>query len=145
MIDPKYSIGIEEMDIQHAHWIKLIEKFRSVGKEKIMEKAGIDAAAEAIHELLIYTRQHFASEESFLSKHQYPKLDSHKKMHQELEAVLVRLSKEIHESRATRTPLKLNLLVTIWLLEHIMKEDVLYARFIHQKTDNTHHHAAISN
>ena len=133
MIDPKFSIGIAEMDNQHARWIKLIEKFRTVGTEQFMEQAGIDAAAEAITELLSYTKQHFASEEAFLSQHGYPNLDGHKRRHQELEGVLAKLSKEINESRASRTPLKLNLLVTIWLLEHIMKEDMQYAIFIKQQ------------
>lgn len=133
VIDQKYSIGITEMDIQHARWIELIEKFRTVGSEHYMDSLGIDAAAEAIQGLLSYTKQHFASEEAYLSKHGYPELDSHRVKHQELESVLVKLANEIHESRASRTPLKLNLLVTIWLLEHIMKDDVVYAQFIKKK------------
>ena len=64
IIDPKYSIGIAEMDTQHARWIQLIEKFRSVGFEQltvnsndaIMVKAiiglshdfGLDVIAEGV-------------------------------------------------------------------------------------------------
>jgi hypothetical protein len=30
IIDPLYSIGIDEMDAQHARWIQLIEEFKAV-------------------------------------------------------------------------------------------------------------------
>jgi hypothetical protein len=48
-IDPKYSIGIPEMDAQHARWIQLIEKFRSVGSGHMLEQSGINAAAHALY------------------------------------------------------------------------------------------------
>lgn len=129
-IDPKYSIGIDEMDAQHAHWLRLIEEFRSVGSEHLLEPAGIDAAQHALEELVEYTKFHFASEELFITAHQYPDLDAHIKLHRELEAKVVQLLDEIHAHATSRTPLKLKLFVTIWLLEHITRDDDKYARFI---------------
>ena len=129
-IDPKYSIGIDEMDAQHARWIELIEEFRSVGSEHLLEQAGIDAAAHALDQLLSYTQSHFASEEQFIAARNYPDLEAHKKQHRKLEAYLVKLSGEIREHATSGTPLKLNLFATVWLLEHIMQEDDRYARFI---------------
>lgn len=130
LIDPKYSLGIAEMDTQHARWIHLIEKFRSVGFEQLMEKSGINAAAHALEDLLKYTRSHFASEEQFLTSHRYPDLESHKKRHRELEEVVEKLLAEIRAHKTNSTPLKLNLFITVWLMEHIIQEDGKYARFI---------------
>ena len=130
LIDPKYSIGIPEMDVQHARWIKLIEEFRSVGSEQMLEQPGIDAAVHALDELLKYTRIHFASEEQFIAARHYPDLDAHKARHRELEAVLVKLLDETRTHKTSSTPLKLNLFATIWLLEHIVGDDDKYARFI---------------
>ncbi len=130
VIDPKYSIGIDAMDAQHARWIQLIEKFRSVGSGHLLEQSGINAAAHALDELLNYTKSHFASEEQFIAAHKYPDLAAHKARHRELETVVATLLSEIRAHATHRTPLKLNLFVTIWLLEHIMGEDDKYARFI---------------
>jgi hemerythrin len=130
LIDPMYSIGIPEMDAQHARWIKLIEEFRAVGSEHLLEQPGINAAAHALDELLKYTRSHFASEEQFIAARHYPDIEAHKKRHRELEAVLAKLLDETRAHKVSGTPLKLNLFATVWLLEHIMGEDNKYARFI---------------
>ena len=129
-IDPKYSIGIAEMDAQHARWIQLIEEFKAAAAGHLLEPAGIDATLHTLEQLLDYTRTHFASEERFIAAHHYPDLERHKKEHRELEAAVVKLLDEIHLHKTNTTPLKLNLFVTIWLMEHIMQEDDKYARFI---------------
>ena len=129
-IAQKYSIGIEAMDAQHARWIELIERFRSVGAEHILDEPGRVAAGNAIAELLDYTRSHFASEEKFIAEHGYPDLENHKKIHCELEVEVRKLQQEIGTVEHPGTPLKLNLFITVWLMEHIMQEDLKYARFI---------------
>lgn len=131
VIDPKYCLGIEEMDVQHARWIQLISEFRSAATGLLRDQAAFDAAAFALERLLDYTNTHFASEEAFLAARRYPDLEAHKRQHRELKAVVVKLLKEIREHSSSNTPLKLNLFISIWLLEHIMQDDGKYARFIH--------------
>lgn len=132
-IDPKYSIGVPEMDAQHARWIDLIENFRTAASGHLLEPQGFDAACHALEQLLDYTKQHFASEEKFIAEHGYPGLEQHRKHHRELEGDVARLLAEIHAHKSRATPLKLNLLITIWLMEHIMSEDMEYARFVRAK------------
>ncbi len=133
IIDPKYSIGIEKMDAQHARWIQLIDEFRAAASGHLLERAGIMAARRALDELLKYTRSHFASEEEFIAAHHYPDLEAHKQKHRELESVVVKLQDEMRAHQTGSTPLKLNLFITVWLMEHIMNEDMKYARFILQQ------------
>ena len=38
-LDPKYSIGIAEMDAQHARWIQLIDEFKAVAGGELHEQA----------------------------------------------------------------------------------------------------------
>lgn len=133
LIDTKYSIGIPEMDAQHARWIELIEDFRAVAAGQLLEPQAFDAAHHALEKLLDYTRQHFASEEKLIAEHGYPGLEQHCKRHRELEADVVRLFDEIRAHKTRTTPLKFNLLITIWLMEHIMSEDRDYARFLRAK------------
>lgn len=129
-IDPKFSVGVPEMDAQHARWIELIEEFRAASAGQLLEPAGIKAATHALEEMLKYTRSHFASEEKMMAASNYSDLEPHKRRHRELEAMVAKLLDEVRAHRTSSTPLKLNLFVTIWLLEHIMQEDDKYARVI---------------
>ena len=129
-IDPRYSIGVPEMDREHARWIALIEAFRSAAAGHLTDARGISAARLALEQLSAYTRQHFASEERLLAQCHYPELGAHQTKHHELAAAVAKLAQEIEEQHGTTAPLKLNLFVTVWLLEHIMSEDWKYARFI---------------
>lgn len=133
IIDPKYSIGIDEMDTQHARWIFLIEKFRSAASGHLLDQCGFAAAHEALDQLLAYTRTHFASEMQFMERHGFPGLREHQEKHKVLEQQVIKLLDEIASHKTSSTPLKLNLLVTIWLMEHILQEDIKYARFILSK------------
>jgi hemerythrin len=134
VIDPKYSIGIEAMDVQHARWIHLIEEFRRVSSGHLFDTTGFHAAGMALNQLVEYTRVHFASEEKLLALHSYPELAEHKKAHAEIEAKLIEFREEIHAHSRNKTPLKLNLLITIWLFDHILNEDGRCAKFILGKT-----------
>ena len=130
IIDPIYSIGIDEMDAQHARWIHLIEEFKKAAAGRLLESSSIHAARQALTQLLEYTKSHFASEEQFISAHHYPDLEAHKQHHRELERAVVKLHDEIMAHTSNKVPLKLNLLITIWLMEHITQEDAKYASFI---------------
>lgn len=132
-IDPKYSIGIPEMDIQHARWIGFIEEFKAAASGHLLDQVGIGAALHALEQLADYTRQHFASEERYIAAHNYPGIETHKHRHRELEMEVAKLLDEIRSHKTSSTPLKLNLFITIWLMEHIMQEDDQYARFILHK------------
>jgi len=78
IIDPKYSVGIDAMDAQHARWIELIEKFRSAGAEHLLDQVGIEAARHALEQLLTYTKTHFTSEERLMTEHKCPGLAAQK-------------------------------------------------------------------
>lgn len=130
-INPKYRLGIDAMDAQHARWIELIEDFKAIASGQLLETSSVDAAAHTLGKLLDYTRHHFASEERLLVQHAYPDLEAHKRQHREIEAVVVRLLDEVRSHKSTSiTPLKLNLFATVWLMEHILQHDGKYARYI---------------
>lgn len=133
MLDPKYRIGIDEMDAQHAHWIHLIEQFRQAAAGHLHHPEGTAAARHALEQLLDYTAKHFASEERFIDAHGYPDTVRHAAKHRELEDEVRKLLAEINGHRVTTTPLKLNLFATVWLMEHIMDEDKHYAVFIQKQ------------
>lgn len=131
-IDPKYSIGIAEMDAQHARWVALIQRFRTAAEGHMGDATGVSAARQAIDALLAYTRSHFKSEEALLESHHYSDLGAHRQLHGELEQAVIALQEQLH-GHSSSTPVKLNLLVTVWLLEHIHKHDKEYAVYLKTK------------
>jgi hemerythrin-like metal-binding protein len=132
-IDPKYSIGIDEMDAQHAQWIILIDNFHAAAHGHLVDAQGLEAARIALEQLIEYTHSHFRNEEQFIAAHKYPDLEKHQQKHRKIEAEVTRLLDEILAHKTNTTPLKLNMFITIWLMEHIMSEDLHYARFILKK------------
>ncbi|TCJ12849.1 hypothetical protein EZJ19_11460 [Parasulfuritortus cantonensis] len=126
------KIDIAEIDKQHARWLKIIEGFRAVGVGHLTDAAGFAAAEQALAELLEYTRMHFASEEAIMARHGYPGLAEHHVRHGELMAAVEKMLAEIRAHKSKLTPLKLNLLATIWLFEHIAKEDQEFGSYVHR-------------
>lgn len=131
-IDPKYSIGIDEMDAQHARWLELIDRFHAAAKDHLGDDRGLAAARKALDALLDYTDSHFRSEEAFLAAHGYPGLAEHRAQHRELRRHVEALREELRQHRGS-TPVKLNLLATIWLMEHIHQHDKEYARYLKKR------------
>jgi len=129
-IDPRYSIGVPEMDREHARCIDLIEAFRVAAAGRLSDSVALGEAGRSLDALLAYTQEHFASEERLLASYQYPALAEHKAKHRELTGALLKAIKEVAAYRSGTAPLKLNLFVTVWLLEHIMTDDWKYSRFI---------------
>ncbi len=134
-MDSRYSIGIPEMDAQHARLFELIDRFRAKAADGLADDPAIAAAEDALAEMLDYVKQHFSSEEAFMERHGFPGLAAHKRKHRELEDQVNGLHKDIQDYRAgakasRSAPLKLNLFVNVWLLEHILGEDGKYASYV---------------
>jgi len=129
-IDPLYSLGVPEMDQEHARCIDLVEAFRVAAAGHLADSVGLAAAQRVLEELLECTHTHFANEERLLASYHYPALAEHKARHRDLTAAMLKLLRELAEHRDATTPLKLNLFVTVWLLEHIMTDDWKYASFV---------------
>lgn len=124
------AIGIDEIDRQHERWLQIIEEFRSVGSDNLLNEGGFFAAEQALIKLLKYTKMHFASEECLMAEEAYPDLEAHRRRHLELESSVAKMLDELRKHKSTLTPLKLNLLCTIWLCEHISKEDLKFSQFM---------------
>lgn len=132
-IDPRFKIGIPEMDAQHARWIEIIERFRATAADRLLEPEGHAAAVAALNDLIDYTRRHFSSEEKMLAAHAYPKFAEHCAVHRAIERQLAGMHEDLLTQKTRRLSLKLNLFATIWLFEHIMGEDADYANFLNRR------------
>jgi hemerythrin len=119
-----YSIGIEEIDIQHKRILLLIKKIY------ILTGQSIDHArrVEMLEELIRYMRFHFSSEEILMGVYQYPKISEQKSQHWQLLADLENKYTEIKSNRGE--VVQLLFLMLNWFVDHDNKYDKEFGEFV---------------
>lgn len=129
-----YEIGVEKIDCQHRQLlVKLNEFFDACANQQGREKI-----EETLKFLKEYTIEHFGSEEELMSTVHFPELDEHRKEH----AAFVKTVLELEEAVQTKgvsvlTTIKLNRVLTDWLIGHISKCDKLIAEHMKQQRAQT--------
>ena len=120
---PKLSVGIDDIDAQHRHFIGLINK----AKEAVDAGAPRAAVGEIVADLVGYARIHFETEEKYFGRFGYPHADEHKKEHIKLLAKVVAFSDRFDSGEDIAREL-LSFLKE-WLAGHLQTHDMEYARY----------------
>ena len=76
--DDKYSVGISSIDEEHKKFIDIINKVIDAKQRTDSSKE----ITEILHEMNSYVLTHFANEETYMIKFNYPEYEFHKKEHQ---------------------------------------------------------------
>ena len=125
---PEWSVEITAFDQQHRRLVDLInqvhEAMRARKSEEVIERV--------LGELVVYTKTHFAAEETLMATHAYPDLAAHRGEHQ---ALIDKVTDFQEKRRAKMLMLSVDLLefLTAWLKNHIQKTDKKYGLFFAQK------------
>lgn len=121
--DPKLSVGVESIDLQHHYLIDLIERLSH-------ELEGDDAEYQAalIDELAGFTKQHFIGEENIMYRLGYPGLEQHRECHQQL---LEKLNGQIGLYLLDMIEAaEIVSYLTKWFGQHVVQEDQKISAFI---------------
>jgi hemerythrin-like metal-binding protein len=119
--DDSYSVGIKDIDSQHK---KLVDTLNQLHQGMLNRRSREETGA-LLKQLATYTVDHFATEERYFVRAQYPKTNEHKALHVELtdqvKAYIARFEKG-------EISLDIHLLDFLrkWLMNHILKEDMEY-------------------
>jgi hemerythrin-like metal-binding protein len=119
----KNDTGIKILDEQHRGIISLINSLHY----SIVEKFSEDIYQPAIESILHYTSIHFQTEKLFLQKSNYPQLNEHLNLHNELIAQITSIKKCIYKESDASELLKL---LKYWWLNHINVEDRKYIQHL---------------
>lgn len=122
------SVNIENLDGQHKQLIKLINRLNRVAANT----AEHEETAKILDELIQYTINHFKTEEELFQKFNYPEYDNHKREHEQF-ASKVRDFEKSFSNNSARVELSLLQFLKDWLVNHIMKADKRYAKFLNEK------------
>lgn len=129
--DEKFSVGDPMMDTQHKKWISYINELY----DAVKEGRGEEELAEILENVVIYTRYHFASEERFLKRTDYPSLEDHHQIHGSMAQKVLAMQKEVRAGQPGQC-LELIKLLRTWLVDHILTEDKKYSEFLTAKSKN---------
>ncbi len=110
--DEKYNVGDKTINKQHQQLFK-------IGNE--IQYAKLSEAGKYVMKLLKYTKNHFAHEEAYMKKNDYPELEQHKEMHDELIIKLGEISSGFINNEDDFAQFKS--FVYEWLTNHILHED----------------------
>ncbi len=113
-----YETGVEEIDLQHRYFLRLINRLAT----DLTANDDETYHHRLIDELYKYAAFHFLSEENIMFKCGYPALEEHRQHHF---ALLDKLS-----SRGNRPPAELLGFLSEWFVKHTAQEDHLIGEFI---------------
>ena len=116
------SIGDKKIDAQHK---KLIELIGEVARGKDISQD------ELLNEVLDYASYHFADEEAYMEKINYPGLKEHRNKHKKLTKVLLTYKKEYEQGEINS--LVFREFMFVWVRDHIMDEDRAIGDYLNEQ------------
>lgn len=116
--DEEKSIGIEEIDNDHRYLIGLINKFNKARSEG----RSVDVLSDLLERLKKYSREHFAREEAYMLKTEYPRYFEHWEQHQYFIKKVGEFETEYQFDKELLA-IRIMPFMMKWLLNHIMTTD----------------------
>ena len=120
-----FSTGIDEIDKQHTCLIDLINEIY----DGIKNCDGEHAIQHVLPKMLEYTRFHFTFEEKFMMEHEYPEFPDHYEHHYRLTEEVEKMTDNMQHGKHINQ-LEIATFMADWLKNHILDEDMGYAKYI---------------
>jgi hemerythrin len=123
------TVGVTAVDADHRKLFSLANYlYDSMIKGKA--KPVID---DFLNSLLIYTKQHFESEEKLFEETAYPDRLDHKKEHEYLVSQLNDFSEKYKSGMSATQLLEMIGFINKWMIEHIRKSDIKYGPHLKER------------
>jgi hemerythrin len=123
----EYLIGIDELDGQHKGFFEATHRLY----DHILNCAGETVVEEAVGFLRDYAGKHFTTEEAFMRKHGYPRIEEHKQLHADFFERFDLLADDLKIFGPSQHLADRALeIAQDWLIDHIADEDTQYATHV---------------
>jgi len=122
-----YELDIPQIDDQHKELVKMINDLYA----SIKSRHSGDVVNATLNNLLQYVDIHFETEETSMQSRNYPGLDDHIQLHNELRTKVLELKKEQLQGENIASFELMNFLVD-WLKNHISNIDRTYGEYLHK-------------
>lgn len=122
----EYELGVPEIDNQHKTLVEFINNFKNSIPDSTTDTR--TEMGKVLIYLINYTCFHFEAEEQLMSQINYPNLEQHKIIHQNLisktKAILIKM-----KQKESYTPIEFYYFLMSWLNEHILHEDLQIKKY----------------
>ena len=125
----RFSVGVAEIDGQHR------ELFRQVNRllTSCSQGAGKALLPEIFDFLGKYALEHFATEERYMQRYNYPGLAEHQKIHQDFVKTFLDFRKQAEqEGPGVHLLVQVNKVLVEWLQNHILRMDQAMGKFLQE-------------
>jgi hemerythrin len=121
---PNFYTGIEMIDREHKRLFEIAESaYQLLQNDFIADK--YDNAIDLLKELIDYTKTHFADEEKYMKEIGYRRILSQMVMHKEFIDKLDAINMDEVDADPVHTINEILHFLNDWLIEHILKMDML--------------------
>ena len=124
----EYCVGVEKIDRQHQHLFELInmliERPASYDDTKLI--------SEMLKEMFNYAREHFSTEETYMSTYDFPGYFPHKSQHDYFIKTAIELGEDFMNNKSVTVD-EITEFLVIWLKNHILKTDMKFKPFFAAK------------
>lgn len=122
--DKAYSVGFEDIDIQHQKWIEIHNDLH----ELLISGSSSDvrgATLSTLKSMKDYAMKHFSFEEEYMQTIGYPETERHKQIHRAFEGMV---ENYLDDMRNGEVVLNTDIMKVLrsWLVSHILNEDKKY-------------------
>lgn len=119
------SVGIDEIDAEHRHFIKLINDLNRA----ILDRMDLTEIRHRMQLILDDATQHFAHEEALFATGHYPDADKHAERHREAITAFRRIMARLSDKHTQSEWIEAGLKVKQILVGHLVTEDMKYLDF----------------
>ncbi|WP_448202576.1 bacteriohemerythrin [Azospirillum sp. sgz302134] len=130
------SVGIDELDEDHRVLIDIVNKLAAEES-----RHAPDVIEAILDELIAYTKRHFAREEGYMRRANYPTFDAHKALHDSLTRNVEAYRERFHAQRDGANAIPGDEVYDFcadWLGKHILKEDTRFGEFAAKPSETLH-------
>ena len=112
------NVGNRFIDDDHKKLVTMVNSFH----DAMEQGRGNDVIGKVLHNLVIYTKEHFSREEAEMQRIKYPKYLAHKLEHDKLIKEVAELQTGFTSGKTMLT-MKISKFLRDWLLTHIKQTD----------------------
>jgi hemerythrin len=120
-----YSVGVPELDQQHKVLFEIINCVADFGASSSAARS--ESFHNILNSLFAYVHKHFAEEQAYLRKIQYPEYEDHVAQHESFLNDLDSLSNRAMDENLDS--IELYRFLSDWLSEHVLELDQQYRRY----------------
>ena len=117
----EYDTGIASIDEQHRRLVEIVNRFDEASRRG----RGTRIMQDILNDLIGYTQEHFAHEESLMAAAGYQGLRKHQTLHRQLLQKVERCQYDFSQGR--RITREVRELLRYWVESHLMDEDQAFA------------------